>query len=173
MKTWHASCREQDSGAPLYAGFHICDGPRRDLISRFPRPLADVARAVPESVLAAERFAGVLCAHRATRYDGVSGRGFLHGRAELIDRLTTPQGGVVVELGGGDGVPTSIDSGRRMQRLERYTLVDLCPALLEQGALPAPRVHRNVELVEGERDEIPTCGAGRLRVLVLRAHHDR
>jgi S-adenosylmethionine-diacylgycerolhomoserine-N-methlytransferase len=36
-----------------------------------------------------------------------------------------------------------------MQRLRRYLLVDLCPALLEQ-ARPRARIHRNVELVEGD-----------------------
>src|ERR1700722_9045859 len=86
-------------------------------------------------------------APQATRYDDFRAR-LLHGRSELIDRLTTPQGGVVVELGGGTG--SNIDRfGRRMQRLERYTLVDLCPALLEQARTRA-QVHRNVELVEGD-----------------------
>ncbi|MGH8211477.1 MAG: class I SAM-dependent methyltransferase, partial [Steroidobacteraceae bacterium] len=39
--------------------------------------------------------------------------------------------------------------GRRMHGLRRYTLVDLCPALLEQARSRA-QAHRNVELVEGD-----------------------
>ena len=86
-------------------------------------------------------------APQASRYDAFRAR-LLHGRSELIDRLITPPDGVVVELGGGTG--SNIDRfGRRMQKLRRYTLVDLCPALLEQ-ARPRARIHRNVELVEGD-----------------------
>lgn len=86
-------------------------------------------------------------APQASRYDDFRAR-LLHGRSELIDRLITPQDGLVVELGGGTG--SNIDRfGRRMQRLRRYTLVDLCPALLEQARSRA-RVHRNVELVEAD-----------------------
>jgi S-adenosylmethionine-diacylgycerolhomoserine-N-methlytransferase len=86
-------------------------------------------------------------APQASRYDAFRAR-LLHGRSDLVDRLITPQDGVVVELGGGTG--SNIDRfGRRMQKLRRYTLVDLCPALLEQARSRA-RVHRNVELVEGD-----------------------
>jgi S-adenosylmethionine-diacylgycerolhomoserine-N-methlytransferase len=84
---------------------------------------------------------------QASRYDHFRAR-LLHGREDLIDRLTTPPDGVVVELGGGTG--SNIERfGRRMQRLRRYILVDLCPALLEQ-ARPRARQYRNVELVEGD-----------------------
>ena len=118
----------------------------RDLIAD-SRVLWQMLRGQSRVGTAAERLQAFY-APQATRYDAFRAR-LLHGRAELIDRLTTPQGGTVVELGGGTG--SNIDRfGRRMQRLRRYTLVDLCPALLEQARSRA-RVHRNVELVEGER----------------------
>ena len=86
-------------------------------------------------------------APQASRYDAFRAR-LLHGREDLVDRLMTPPDGVIVELGGGTG--SNIERfGRRIQRLRRYTLVDLCPALLEQ-ARPRARRHRNVELVEGD-----------------------
>ena len=86
-------------------------------------------------------------APQASRYDNFRAR-LLHGRSELIERLSPPQDGTVVELGGGTG--SNIDRfGPRMQRLRRYTLVDLCPALLEQ-ARPRARLYPNVELVEAD-----------------------
>jgi len=86
-------------------------------------------------------------APQASRYDDFRAR-LLHGRSDLVDRLAPPQNGTVVELGGGTG--SNIDRfGSRMQELQRYTLVDLCPALLEQ-ARPRARRYRNVELVEGD-----------------------
>ncbi len=86
-------------------------------------------------------------APQASRYDEFRAR-LLHGRAELVDRLTAPEDGVVVELGGGTG--SNIERfGPRMRKLRRYILVDLCPALLEQ-ARPRARAYGNVELVEGD-----------------------
>ena len=86
-------------------------------------------------------------APQASRYDDFRAR-LLHGRSELIGRLLMPPEAVVVELGGGTG--SNIERfGERMQQLRRYTLVDLCPALLEQARTRA-RVHRNVELVEAD-----------------------
>jgi S-adenosylmethionine-diacylgycerolhomoserine-N-methlytransferase len=103
-------------------------------------------RGQPRVGSAAERLQAFY-APQATRYDDFRAR-LLHGREELIDRLIAPPDGVIVELGGGTG--SNIDRfGRRMQRLRRYILVDLCPALLEQ-ARPRARRHRNVELVEGD-----------------------
>ena len=117
----------------------------RDLLAD-SRVLLQMLRGQSRVGTAAERLQAFY-APQASRYDDFRAR-LLHGRSELIDRLTTPQDGVVVELGGGTG--SNIDRfGRRMQRLKRYTLVDLCPALLEQAASRA-RVHRNVELVEGD-----------------------
>ena len=103
-------------------------------------------RGQSRSGTAAERLQAFY-APQASRYDAFRAR-LLHGRSELIDRLPTSRGATVVELGGGTG--SNIDRfGRRMQTLSRYTLVDLCPALLEQAGSRAG-VHRNVELVEGD-----------------------
>jgi len=86
-------------------------------------------------------------APQASRYDDFRAR-LLHGRSELVDRLAPPRNGTVVELGGGTG--SNIDRfGPRMHGLGRYTVVDLCPALLEQ-ARPRARRYGNVELVEGD-----------------------
>jgi S-adenosylmethionine-diacylgycerolhomoserine-N-methlytransferase len=117
----------------------------RDLLAD-SRVLLQMLRGQSRVGSAAERLQAFY-APQASRYDDFRAR-LLHGRSELIDRLITPDDGVVVELGGGTG--SNIDRfGRRMQRLRRYTLVDLCPALLEQ-ARPRARVYRNVELVEGD-----------------------
>jgi S-adenosylmethionine-diacylgycerolhomoserine-N-methlytransferase len=117
----------------------------RDLLAD-SRVLWQMLRGQSRDGSAAERLQAFY-APQASRYDEFRAR-LLHGRSELVDRLITPPGGVVVELGGGTG--SNIDRfGRRMQRLRRYTLVDLCPALLEQARARA-RVHRNVELVEGD-----------------------
>jgi S-adenosylmethionine-diacylgycerolhomoserine-N-methlytransferase len=117
----------------------------RDLLAD-SRVLLQMLRGQSRVGTAAERLQAFY-APQASRYDDFRAR-LLHGRSELIDRLTTAQDGVVVELGGGTG--SNIERfGRRMQRLKRYTLVDLCPALLEQARSRA-RVHRNVELVEGD-----------------------
>jgi S-adenosylmethionine-diacylgycerolhomoserine-N-methlytransferase len=117
----------------------------RDLLAD-SRILLQMLRGQSRQGTAAERLQAFY-APQASRYDAFRAR-LLHGREELIDRLPTPPQGTVVELGGGTG--SNIDRfGRRMQRLRRYTLVDLCPALLEQARSRA-RVHRNVELVEGD-----------------------
>jgi S-adenosylmethionine-diacylgycerolhomoserine-N-methlytransferase len=103
-------------------------------------------RGQSRSGTAAERLQAFY-APQATRYDAFRAR-LLHGRSELVERLATPKDATVVELGGGTG--SNIDRfGRRMQTLARYTLVDLCPALLEQARTRA-QVHQNVELVEGD-----------------------
>jgi S-adenosylmethionine-diacylgycerolhomoserine-N-methlytransferase len=117
----------------------------RDLLAD-SRILWQMLRGQSRGGSAAERLQAFY-APQASRYDVFRAR-LLHGRDELIDLLSTPSGAVVVELGGGTG--SNIDRfGRRMQELQRYTLVDLCPALLEQASSRA-RVHRNVELVEGD-----------------------
>jgi S-adenosylmethionine-diacylgycerolhomoserine-N-methlytransferase len=117
----------------------------RDLIAD-SRVLWQMLRGQSRVGTAAERLQAFY-APQASRYDAFRAR-LLHGRSELIDRLATPPNGLVVELGGGTG--SNIDRfGQRMQRLRRYTLVDLCPALLQQARTRA-RVHRNVELVEGD-----------------------
>lgn len=110
------------------------------------RVLLQMLRGQSRTGSAAERLQAFY-APQASRYDAFRAR-LLHGRSELTDRLVTPPHGVVVELGGGTG--SNIDRfGQRLQRLQRYTLVDLCPALLEQARIRA-RLHRNVELVEAD-----------------------
>ena len=117
----------------------------RELIAD-SRVLWQMLRGQPRSGTAAERLQAFY-APQASRYDAFRAR-LLHGREELIERLAIPHNGVVVELGGGTG--SNIDRfGRRMQTLRRYTLVDLCTALLEQARSRA-EVHQNVELVEGD-----------------------
>jgi S-adenosylmethionine-diacylgycerolhomoserine-N-methlytransferase len=117
----------------------------RDLIAD-SRVLWQMLRGQSRSGTAAERLQAFY-APQASRYDDFRAR-LLHGRSELVERLVIPEGGTVVELGGGTG--SNIDRfGSRMQTLQRYTLVDLCPALLEQAGSRA-RVHRNVELVDGD-----------------------
>jgi len=117
----------------------------RDLLAD-SRVLWQMLRGQSRSGSAAERLQAFY-APQANRYDAFRAH-LLHGREELVDRLTFPAEGVVVELGGGTG--SNIERfGRRMQRLRRYTLVDLCPALLEQARARA-RIHRNVELVEAD-----------------------
>lgn len=117
----------------------------RELIAD-SRILWQMLRGQSRSGTAAERLQAFY-APQASRYDAFRAR-LLHGREELIGKLNFPRDGVVVELGGGTG--SNIDRfGRRMQTLKRYTLVDLCPALLEQARSRAG-VHRNVELVEAD-----------------------
>lgn len=117
----------------------------RDLLAD-SRILWQMLRGQSRGGSAAERLQAFY-APQASRYDHFRAR-LLHGRDDLIDRLITPPGGVVVELGGGTG--SNIDRfGRRVQTLRRYILVDLCPALLEQAGTRARR-HKNVELVEGD-----------------------
>lgn len=117
----------------------------RDLLAD-SRVLWQMLRGQSRDGTAAERLQAFY-APQAGRYDEFRAR-LLHGRDELIDRLIAPSGGVIVELGGGTG--SNIDRfGQRMQKLRRYILVDLCPALLEQ-ARPRARRYRNVELVEGD-----------------------
>lgn len=117
----------------------------RDLLAD-SRVLLQMLRGQQRGGSAAERLQAFY-APQASRYDHFRAR-LLHGREELIDRLTTPRDAVVVELGGGTG--SNIDRfGPRMRKLRRYVLVDLCPALLEQ-ARPRAHRYRNVELVEGD-----------------------
>jgi S-adenosylmethionine-diacylgycerolhomoserine-N-methlytransferase len=117
----------------------------RDLFAD-SRVLWQMLRGQPRVGSAAERLQAFY-APQATRYDAFRER-LLHGRSELIERLAIPPDGTVVELGGGTG--SNIDRfGSRLERLRRYTLVDLCPALLAQ-ARPRARRHGNVELVEAD-----------------------
>jgi S-adenosylmethionine-diacylgycerolhomoserine-N-methlytransferase len=117
----------------------------RDLLAD-SRVLWQMLRGQSRVGSAAERLQAFY-APQASRYDEFRAR-LLHGRSELIERLAPPSDSTVVELGGGTG--SNIERfGPRMQQLRRYTLVDLCPALLEQ-ARPRAHLYRNVELIEGD-----------------------
>lgn len=103
-------------------------------------------RGLPRSGTPAERLQAFY-APQAGRYDTFRRR-LLHGREELIRRLPAAAGDVVVELGGGTGENLE-RFGRRLARLRRLVLVDLCPALLEQARKRAARL-ANVEVVEAD-----------------------
>ncbi len=68
---------------------------------------------------------------QAETYDAFRER-LLHGRGELVDLLSPPDGALVVELGAGTG-DNARHFGGRLGRLDAVELVDLCPALLEQA----------------------------------------
>lgn len=84
---------------------------------------------------------------QAEHYDGFRER-LLHGRRELIERLTVPAGGRVIELGG--GTARNLDFfGERLGDLGAVEVVDLCRALLDVGrrrTIGRP----NVRLVEAD-----------------------
>ena len=68
-------------------------------------------------------------APQADAYDAFRER-LLHGRCELVDRLPTPAGGRLVELGAGTGRTLEF-FGPRLAQLATVEAVDLCPALLD------------------------------------------
>ena len=70
-------------------------------------------------------------APQATHYDVFRER-LLQGRRELIEQLALEPSAEVVELGGGTGRNLEY-FGERLATLGSVTLVDLCPALLEQA----------------------------------------
>lgn len=75
-----------------------------------------------------QRFYGPQAAH----YDAFRER-LLQGRRELLQGLQLRTGARVVELGGGTGRNLDFFSAAQWQRIERFHLVDLCPALIEQA----------------------------------------
>jgi S-adenosylmethionine-diacylgycerolhomoserine-N-methlytransferase len=84
---------------------------------------------------------------QAAHYDAFRER-LLHGRAELMERLSPAPGAWLVELGAGTG--RNLDFlGERLGSLGRVELVDLCPALLEQ-ARRRTRTLSNVRVIEGD-----------------------
>jgi len=112
------------------------------MIGRDARILLHLLRGQPRHGSLAERLEGFY-APQAEDYDRFRER-LLHGRDELIERLATPAGARVVELGAGTGHNLRY-FGPRLAELEQIDLVDLCPALLEQArqrsaALPKVRV---------------------------------
>jgi S-adenosylmethionine-diacylgycerolhomoserine-N-methlytransferase len=86
-------------------------------------------------------------APQARLYDQFRER-LLHGRAELIERLSPVPGMRVVELGGGTGRNLHF-FGERLRDLESLEIVDLCPALLDQARLRT-RDLPNVRVVEAD-----------------------
>jgi len=96
---------------------------------------------------------------QAHHYDAFCER-LLPGRRALIERLAVPAGARVVELGGGTGRNLAF-FGPRLAELERFDLVDLCPALLEQARKRTARLP-NVYLAAlvCPRRGPPTCGCG-------------
>ena len=86
-------------------------------------------------------------APQAARYDVFRER-LLSGRQELIDRLEVPNGGRMVELGGGTG-RNLLFFGDRLAALQEVCVVDLCPALLDEARKTAAGM-ANVRLVEAD-----------------------
>src|SRR5215469_12676703 len=126
MRTSLASSRGRIESTPTLGSISAMSP--RDLLAD-SRILLQMLRGQSRQGTAAERLQAFY-APQASRYDAFRAR-LLHGRSELIERLAIPAGGVVVELGGGTG--SNIDRfGRRMQTFQRYILVDLCRALLDQ-----------------------------------------
>jgi S-adenosylmethionine-diacylgycerolhomoserine-N-methlytransferase len=110
------------------------------------RVLWRMLRGLPRTGSAAERLQSFY-APQAGRYDAFRRR-LLHGREELIGRLPTGAGDLVVELGCGTGENLE-RFGARLAPLRRLVLVDLCPALLERArARAAP--FSNVAVVEAD-----------------------
>ena len=68
-------------------------------------------------------------AHQAAGYDDFRRR-LLHGREEMMQSLPLPEGGRLLDMGGGTG--NNLESlGDRLRTLRSVTIVDLCPSLLE------------------------------------------
>jgi S-adenosylmethionine-diacylgycerolhomoserine-N-methlytransferase len=94
-------------------------------------------------------------APQARLYDQFRER-LLHGRAELIERLSPGPGARVVELGGGTG-RNLLFFGDRLRALESLEIVDLCPALLEQARLRTQGLP-NVRVVEADATSYRPAG---------------
>jgi S-adenosylmethionine-diacylgycerolhomoserine-N-methlytransferase len=94
------------------------------------RILLHLLRGQPRHGTHAERLQAFY-APQAGAYDAFRER-LLHGRRELIEQLDPRPGEHLVELGGGTG-RNLLFLGERVAELGSVTLVDLCPALLEQA----------------------------------------
>ncbi len=94
------------------------------------RILLQLARGRPSRGSHAERLQSFY-APQARDYDAFRER-LLHGREDLVRRLAVPDGGTVVELGGGTGRNLEY-FGARLRSFAHVEVVDLCPALLEQA----------------------------------------
>jgi S-adenosylmethionine-diacylgycerolhomoserine-N-methlytransferase len=114
---------------------------RRDL-----RVLAAMARGQARSGSHAEKLEAFY-APQAADYDAFRAR-LLHGREELVRRLALPYAALVAELGAGTGATAALFK-RRMSRIWRFDLVDLCPSLLAQARARFAG-SRNVRVVESD-----------------------
>ena len=86
---------------------------------------------------------------QSTAYDRFREK-LLHGRSELVAQLHVPDGGTLVELGGGTGRNLEW-FGERLRRFGQVTLVDLCPSLLEQARARNMRKNwTNVATIDGD-----------------------
>src|SRR5262245_30530134 len=68
---------------------------------------------------------------QADDYDAFRNR-LLHGREEMMQALDLPAGGRLLDMGGGTGSNIAA-LGERRNWLEKITVVDLCPSLLESA----------------------------------------
>ncbi|NEV60446.1 class I SAM-dependent methyltransferase [Thiorhodococcus minor] len=95
-------------------------------------------------------------APQARDYDRFRER-LLHGRDALVRLMEVPAGAHVVELGAGTGSNLA-HFGERLASFKTVTLVDLCPALLEQ-ARERTRAMGNVRAIEADattyRPDVP------------------
>src|SRR5262245_18811775 len=67
--------------------------------------------------------------NQAEGYDDFRKR-LLHGREELMRALEIPEGGYLLDMGGGTG--SNVEAlGDRLPTLGGVTVVDLCPSLVE------------------------------------------
>jgi S-adenosylmethionine-diacylgycerolhomoserine-N-methlytransferase len=96
-------------------------------LARDCRVLAAMARGQPRSGSHAQKLEAFY-APQAERYDAFRAR-LLQGREELVRRIALPYAALVAELGAGTGA-TAAMFGRRLTRIWRLDLVDLCPSLL-------------------------------------------
>ena len=84
----------------------------------------------------------------------------LAGRGELVEALDIQGGQHVLELGAGTGRNAEFFAAT-IPELARLTLVDLCPALLEQARIRAAR-WPNCEVIEADATHFVTSGVDRL-----------
>jgi len=105
------------------------------------RVLWALLRGLPRGGTHAQRLAAFY-GPQAEAYDRFR-EGLLHGREELVAMLPVRRGGHIVELGGGTG-RNAERFGPRLARLDRYTVVELCPPMLAKArerAARLPRLH--------------------------------
>jgi S-adenosylmethionine-diacylgycerolhomoserine-N-methlytransferase len=110
------------------------------------RILLHLLRGQPRRGSHAERLQAFY-APQANAYDNFRER-LLHGRQALIELLAPRAGECVVELGAGTG-RNLLFFGERLAGLQQATLVDLCPALLEQARARTAAM-ANVRVIEDD-----------------------